>query len=74
MKWPNNIHFCKKCGKKVMPQWFRNKREEWVDMDYPYETFRPCLLRVAERDLCDDCRKMLIESVDAANHWEAPDA
>ena len=71
MRWPKDLSFCKKCGKKEMPQWFRNKREEWIDMGYPYETFRPALVRVAERDLCDNCRKNLIEKADAVNNWEA---
>lgn len=60
---------CKKCGRKQMPGWFRNKMHEWRDMGYPYDTFRPSLI-VGTQNLCDDCRGKVIHSFDMANHFK----
>ena len=69
MKWPDKLDLCKECiGHSIAP-WFKNKIEEWVDMDYPYSTFRPSLLVCARKDLCPDCAERLIECVDRLNEY-----
>ena len=69
MKWPDKLDLCKKCiGHSIAP-WFKNKIEDWVDMDYPYSTFRPSLLVCARKDLCPDCAERLIECVDRLNEY-----
>lgn len=69
MKWPSRFNICEKCSSKTLTPWFKNKLEEWVDMDYPYATFRPSLLVCARKDLCPDCEKKLIECVDRLNEY-----
>lgn len=67
MKVPE-YSLCKKCRKIYMKPWFRYKMDEWVDMDYPYSTFRPALI-VCTRDLCQACREIVIKAFDRENAY-----
>ena len=70
MKWPDKLNLCKNCSGTTLTPWFKNKLEEFVDMDYPYSSFRPSLLVCARKDLCPDCAKKVIECADRINEWK----
>lgn len=70
MKWPDELNLCKECKGHPCPRWFKDKIEEWVDMNYPYSAFRPSLLVCSKKYLCPDCAERLIESVDQLNGYQ----
>lgn len=67
MNYPKKVKLCKECSKVIQPQWFRNKIHEWVDMDYPYASFRPMLIVAARKDLCPECAARVVEAADRVN-------
>lgn len=71
MKWPDELNLCKECKGRPCPRWFKDKIEEWVDMNYPYSAFRPSLLVCAKKYLCPDCAERLIESIDRLNDCQS---
>lgn len=65
---PDDFNLCKECKKKPFIPWLRYKIDEWVDMNYPYESLRPSIATCANKYLCPDCSRIYIKTFDDANH------
>ena len=63
------LRLCRACRKIRVPLWLYLKISEWVDMDYPYFSIRNEIKEVAEKELCPQCAKSVLNAYDFANGW-----